>query len=684
MKIKQGPDPLGTIFTRILLACCILVIITAGAGLFIRWEQRDPIPTKIAVSPTIDLEEHENDAESPEENNADPLASDPSELSEDDANDKTTETVLAETLIPINDVYQLAEKYQGVADVPVMLQSIPVVYQNGTTREFWILNVDSNRYRLASAALVYQTPHLYFWVEEGMQYAEEDVKQLADTFENKIYPRNQYLFGTEFSPGIDNDLHLTILYAEQLGGAAGYFSSADSYIPDVQRYSNQSEMFYLSADYIDLSNDYVYGVMAHEFQHMIHWNIDRDESAWINEGLSELAVDLNGYNTGGFSTLFALEPDMQLNFWPGAEQGSATPHYGASYLFIKYLHTLYGDAFIKDLVAEEENGFKGLEAAYKKHNPAADEEMFPAELLFQRWSIENFIYSRKEIEKENAYHRLIAELPFESTVAVTCGDEPLKGDVHQFGSEYITIDCKEDFEIVLGWEPSVPILPIDAHSGRHYFWSNRGHDSAMRLSRQFDLTLNEGPIALSYWVWYDIERDYDYLYVNVSENGRDWENIETPTCTTEDPTGANYGCGYNGKSNGWVREQVDLSRFAGKEVTIQFEYITDAAVNGEGLVVDDISVEAIGYHEDFEKGAGGWEAEGFVQIENTLPQRMGISVLRGGKLEAGTPQIQHVPSQIRIPISGVQPDEAVILVLSGLARDTHIPAPYQLAVQELD
>jgi len=110
MKIKQGPDSLGTIFTRILLACCILVIITAGAGLFIRWEQRDPIPTKIAVSPTIDLEEHENDAESPEENNADPLASDPSELSEDDANDKTTETVLAETLIPINDVYQLAEK----------------------------------------------------------------------------------------------------------------------------------------------------------------------------------------------------------------------------------------------------------------------------------------------------------------------------------------------------------------------------------------------------------------------------------------------------------------------------------------------------------------------------------------------------------------------------------------------
>ena len=35
-------------------------------------------------------------------------------------------------------------------------------------------------------------------------------------------------------------------------------------------------------------------------------------------------------------------------------------------------------------------------------------------------------------------------------------------------------------------------------------------------------------------------------------------------------------------------EEVDLSQFAGKKVQIRFEYITDAAINGEGFLLDDV------------------------------------------------------------------------------------------------
>ena len=47
-------------------------------------------------------------------------------------------------------------------------------------------------------------------------------------------------------------------------------------------------------------------------------------------------------------------------------------------------------------------------------------------------------------------------------------------------------------------------------------------------------------------------------------------------------------------------EEVDLSQFAGQKVQIRFEYITDAAVNGEGFLLDDVQIDAINYQEDFE------------------------------------------------------------------------------------
>jgi len=85
------------------------------------------------------------------------------------------------------------------------------------------LNVDTNDFRNINAKLAYQTAHVYFWVEDGIKTNLSDIKRLCDAFENQIYPRNRAIFGAEYSPGVDNDVHLTILYADQLGGAAGYF-----------------------------------------------------------------------------------------------------------------------------------------------------------------------------------------------------------------------------------------------------------------------------------------------------------------------------------------------------------------------------------------------------------------------------------------------------------------------------
>ncbi len=601
-----------------------------------------------------------------------------------DQNYLSTLGILDTAIIPENDPIALAEKYRGINNTPVMLMEPPIAYINGKVRKFWVLNVDENNYRNIDAELAYQTPHVYFWVEEGVNYSLSDVKNLVDVFENQIYQRNREIFGKEWSPGVDNDVHLTILYTQELGSAAGYFSSADLLMPEIERFSNMAEMFYLSADYIKLSDLFTYGVLAHEFQHMIHWNIDRNETSWINEGLSELAVELNGFNAGGFSFLFAANPDLQLNFWPGNDQGNSTPHYGASYLFMKYLFGRYGSDFVSDLVSQSKNGMQGIGAVLSSTQGKSQLSPITSEQIFQDWTIAN-ILQNDEIRSGIYGYGQDSSIPsFFPAEIIECASESVSRTVDQFGTDYVEISCDSDYEISVQWNQDIPVLSENPKSGKYYYWSNAGGESGMRLSREFDFTEISGQVELSYWVWYEIEEDYDYLYVNVSEDGKNWHVLETPSCTNEDPTGSNLGCGYNGKSAGWIEEIVDLSDYAGKKITVEFEYITDASVNGEGFLLDDVELNAINFFDDFEINDGKWIAEGFVRIENTLPQIFGVSVIekdRGTNIEKFLFEKQ---TEISYIIKNSNEKIHEIVAISGLSRFTHVPAQYKISILRID
>ena len=52
-------------------------------------------------------------------------------------------------------------------------------------------------------------------------------------------------------------------------------------------------------------------------------------------------MHLNGYDPGSFDDIFSSQPDTQLNAW-ASEPGSALAHYGASYMFLRYLMDHYG------------------------------------------------------------------------------------------------------------------------------------------------------------------------------------------------------------------------------------------------------------------------------------------------------------------------------------------------------
>ena len=84
-------------------------------------------------------------------------------------------------------------------------------------------------------------------------------------------------------------------------------------------------MFYISADSGNAKPNSTFydGTLAHEFQHMIHWANDRNEDSWVNEGMSELASYLNGFDPGGADAAYTQKPDTQLTTW--ATPAWATP-----------------------------------------------------------------------------------------------------------------------------------------------------------------------------------------------------------------------------------------------------------------------------------------------------------------------------------------------------------------------
>jgi hypothetical protein len=207
----------------------------------------------------------------------------------------------------------------------------------------------------------------------------------------------------------------------------------------------------------------------------------------------------------------------------------------------------------------------------------------------------------------------------------------------------------------------------------------------MTLTRSFDFREVEGPITMSYWTWYDLEESYDYLYVEASRDNERWEVLITPSGTPEDPVGNSFGWGYNGASGGgespgWIQEQVDLSQFAGQEVTLRFEYVTDAEANGEGFLLDDLEIPQAGYFTDFEVDSGGWEAEGFARVQNILPQTFRVAVIKQGNTTTVEKFALSGENRLQLPIDFRGGVNEIILVVSGTSRFTNQPANYQYSL----
>jgi hypothetical protein len=589
----------------------------------------------------------------------------------------STEQILTRAVLPERDQRLLAGrlKHKG-REIPQTAAETRSNYQLGDTDTFWVTNNQTTPPQQfeAKATLKYVTDHSYWWIQDGFNVNEEALQRSAERFENQTYPTNRAFFGSEWSPGVDNDARVHI-FMGNAPGVAGYFSASNSYSILAEPYSNEREMFFINLNAITPGNDYFDGVLAHEFQHMIHWHQDRNEDTWVNEGLSELATFVNGYGSSDFVGAFVNTPDTQLTSW-GDAPGASLANYGGSFLFMAYFLQRYGETMMQAVVANPQSGVAGFNAALAEHGHT---ERFDD--VFADYLIANTLNDTAAGNGLWGY-RDIQATPVSLTERYSVYPAENQTTVYQYGGDYIELSGNGNLTIEFTGSTRVNVVNNQPHSGRFQWYSHRGDETNTRLTRAFTLT-GVTTATLTYWTWYDIEQDWDYGYVEISsDGGQSWTILQAPHSATTNPTGNAYGAGYTGTSgdNGpaWIEEQLDLSAYTGQEVLVRFEYVTDDAVNRPGWTIDDISIPEIGFFDDVESDAGAWQAEGFVRMDNILPQHFLVQVIEIGE----SVNVRQLPldetNYGALTINGLGSTiDRAILIVSGLTPITTEPASYE-------
>lgn len=572
---------------------------------------------------------------------------------------------------PERDYFKLAAQLiPGLGAAGRTVHGKPYPLSAGERKTFKLVDLESRNLYESEFELRLVTPHAYWFFEDGVQADQDDIERSASEFEDVIYPTVTGVFGTEWTPGVDGDPHLYIINAH-LRGAGGYFNSADEYPKEVRPVSNEIEAIYINARYLPVGTELFSQVLAHELQHAIHWNADLSDETWVNEGLSELAVSIAGYPE--YSILeFRRAGPTSLTQWPANDIGGSE-NYGAASLFMHYLTEHYGGRDnLKPLLEEPADGIPGIDAYLE----SGGHDVTFAD-VFRDWAVANLL---DEDNSPFGYSDLSFRLPVYRNMPI---GEELQSSIPQYSNEYVRLERGDAAaKLVFEGNTTVPLLPVDVGEG--CWWSNMGDVIDSTLTARLDLKQVEQPL-LEYDVWYSIEEDWDFAYVEVSEDdGQTWTILETPLSSTDDPLQVSFGPGYTGASEDWRHESLPLDQWAGQEIMLRFQYITDAAIHDHGLCLRDLRVSRKGTTTAPELE---WIPKGFVWSNNLVRQNFIVQVVYEGDNEHANRVVQ-VPLDDRnrgeVMIEPAPGVKRIVAIIQPTAPSTRMPASYTITLDRVE
>jgi hypothetical protein len=279
--------------------------------------------------------------------------------------------------------------------------------------------------------------NVYVVVEDSqwqVNVFQDDVDAVVEYFDNSsvgpyptqgIWDLNTTHFGDP-PDRLDNDPKIYVLFYAFDVSADGFWWVYDEYLDGTQPFaSNECEVVYINSAAGDPGGTYLNAVVAHEFQHMIHWNQDPNEDLWVDEGCGELAMWLFGNPDPivGFNAM----PDNNLTDWSGA-----FADYVQVYLWTLYFFEHYGgQPAIYQLVHEPLNGIYGYEATLDNMGYT---ESFAD--VFADWVVANYVDDETFLDGRYGYAG--ADLPpFNASQYSNYPVGPVNASVQHWASDYV-------------------------------------------------------------------------------------------------------------------------------------------------------------------------------------------------------------------------------------------------------
>lgn len=544
-------------------------------------------------------------------------------------------------------------------------------FEVGDTTTFNITSPDDTE----TFELYYRSENAYFWFVPGAEIDREALANAAARFDAEIWTTNRTLFGENATPGIDGDRRIHLVHLNSLfPGLAGFFNPDDQCAQAICPRSNERDALYLMLDYGPLNSDLYLATIAHEFQHMIQFTVDGNEYRWLDEGMSQLAEYVQGFDADPINStnleLYLSNPNHTLNGWsPNYEEQSA--YYGAGYLLCAYLYERFGADFIQALAYNPLDGLAGIRDTLVSNGDAPG--LNP---VIRDWWTANYLNDNILLDGRYGYQnfnlpRPIAIQPFPLDVG------SISGRMRQYGATYYRIDEPGTYTLTLEGDAQVPVVPMGApRSGQGVWWSYNASFSATTLTRVIDLTETDAA-TLKFWLMGQTGNFAGHLHVLASTDGREWQVLQGLNAELFNRFSNAPGPHYTSTGGEWMADFIDLSAYAGQVIQLRFEYVTNNSSTGPGFLIDDVGIPEIGWNDDFERLDAAWAADGFVWTGATVEQDWSLTLIGEGDVTT----VEHVEmkdgyGQMRFTV----PEGGMTIVLGAMAPVSQAPADYTLSI----
>lgn len=544
-----------------------------------------------------------------------------------------------------------------------------------TTMDFWTQDMHYGNFYQESMTKRGEGAHCEVWVADDTSFpnpsdvrnfrveiTDDQVDYIIDEFDNNTYPimtdtfieapelngSNPDIWYWQYVYGDDNITEANITSELFPTNDTGKIMIMIFNIRDYNYYYSQSYVvgFYWSLisamydrnvihidcyDWVNRTTAYTdrpflyESTIAHEYQHLLHDEMDPDEDSWINEGLSMMSEFLCGYGISYDHISWFLEwPDNSLTVWGDQDwigPNNILADYGAVALFDLYLYDHYGGTeMLQAIFTSELQGIEGLNEAFLDmgFNRVSFDQ------VFRDWRIANLFTFGLEEYGNGLYNydsisawdvdsifgvEIPAYIPFDRHIYVWGYSMEAYGtdyfNMYGLSDYYDPMTSKFVFDgddgVVVGWEYIDEEVGSLAPAYPYYWWSGEGDqkDNLLTVDLNLSTPTDDGKHVLSMTTAWNIEEDWDYGFVQVStDDGATWTSLDDmgDYCSDDPvpdamPSIAENMPGLTGSSMGWKDLSFDLTAYADQEIMLGFRYMTDWGTSYDGWFIAQVSVD---------------------------------------------------------------------------------------------